>query len=95
MSINALLNVEPEEWHDQAACVHHDPNLWHTEKHNHAAKMDTLEALRICRTECPVKAECLADVLVAERGLSGFSRFGIYGGLTPKARAKYDQDGAV
>lgn len=36
--------------------------------------------------ECPVKAECLKNALEAEGNIGVNSRYGIFGGLTPKER---------
>jgi WhiB family redox-sensing transcriptional regulator len=66
-------------WTDRALCRHDDPDLFFDEG-------AVGEALAACRT-CPVRQQCLSLAMAAEGGVSQYSRFGIYGGLTPEERA--------
>lgn len=65
-------------WMDQAACRHHDPDLWFPE---HDQDDRQQEALRICAA-CPVRAACLAYVL------SMPPQSGIWGGTTEDQRTQ-------
>jgi WhiB family transcriptional regulator, redox-sensing transcriptional regulator len=65
-------------WMDKAACLGQDPDDWfpdHTSDYT-----ITIDALRVCTTLCPVKAECLEMALT-----EGFEH-GIYGGMRPEQR---------
>ncbi|GAA1189888.1 WhiB family transcriptional regulator [Pseudonocardia alaniniphila] len=69
-------------WHLDAACVGADPEVFFPldlapVSHGVAA------AKRICAL-CPVQAECLADVMIAE---DPARRWGISAGTTPAERA--------
>lgn len=70
------------KWRYQAACVGHDPQLWHPPQHDGYGK-----GKAICNT-CPVQTACLTEALEAEQGLSAWGRHGMYGGLTPEERAQ-------
>lgn len=75
------LAVTTGTWRDQAACHNHPrlkpqawddslgPGLFET-KEKRAER--TAAACRVCRTECPVRAECLDDVdLDYDEGIRG------------------------
>lgn len=68
-----------DHWQDSALCAQTDPRLWFLESGGSAVL-----ARRVCG-RCPVKAECLADVMAyeAEHGWGP----GIYAGLTPRQRS--------
>ena len=67
-------------WHDQAACLGMDTDLFFTKGGTHEAQ----EAIAVC-CQCPVASECLEYELAHEhRELS--TRFGIWGGMTPPQR---------
>jgi WhiB family redox-sensing transcriptional regulator len=69
---------EREPWMDDALCAQTDPDLFfpETKGGSHAT-----EAKKVCR-ECPVREQCLAYAL--EHG----ELHGIWGGLSPKERAR-------
>lgn len=73
--------TNPLGWRDQAACAAPvvDPEVMYPESMTGAR---TSEARRICRA-CPVKADCLTHALETDQ------REGIWGGLTPKERARF------
>lgn len=61
-----------------------DPELWFSD---HAD--DQAAAKRIC-AGCPDRADCLQKAQGLESGLAAPARYGIWGGLDPKERAKAD-----
>lgn len=83
--------VEPDqEWRAQAACRGLSSSVddpWHPEAGEMADSFKT--ARRICRG-CPVRRDCLAWVMGLERGLSSFSRYGMWGGFSARQRARLD-----
>lgn len=74
--------VEPEIWRDRAACAFHDPEDWFPGVGRATARGD--RALAICRFECPVREECLAEAL--SHGVA--RQHGIWGGTTERQRRK-------
>lgn len=74
------------DWREDAACRHMPSDLWFpandTEPHSPTRPADRAAAVSVCRV-CPVRAECLADVMHHE---GNGPRFGIWAGLTPKQR---------
>lgn len=69
-------------WAPQAACSGHETNLWFPETpqgRDYFAK-----ARQICQT-CEVQADCLEFALSFDQDLD---RFGMFGGKSPKERAK-------
>lgn len=75
---------EPPSWMDQAACLHHDAEMWF------GSAPEQGEAKAICRS-CPVMVECRAHALERDE------RIGVWGGLDQeqldeirsRARARY------
>lgn len=67
------------QWRDDAACLGLDTELFFPVDDRPAA---TAAPRRVCRG-CPVRAECLADVLATE---DPARRFGVVGGTTPGER---------
>lgn len=49
-----------------------------------------LSAVRKICSECPVRAQCLELALIYEEGLSPWSRYGFWGGVSPRKRATLD-----
>lgn len=80
-----------EGWGKQAACrelsaEEADRIFFPPEGHATRSKdVDYTEALSFCN-RCPVKDECLAVALTAEAGASKGSRYGIFGGRSPRER---------
>ena len=75
--------VRRHEWHERAECRDHDRELFFDPAHEgHAERVRREQAAKkVCAT-CPVRAECLR---FAE---SVPERFGVWGGTTPRERAK-------
>ena len=73
------------DWREAAACVDEDPDLFFPATSNGADGAWVIPR-RIC-SGCPVKAECVDDVMARE-GISTSSmyRYGMWGGLTPSDR---------
>ena len=76
----ASTRLEPEPWRKDAACLNHDPEDWFPEPGDDPRR--TADAQHVCRTECPVKTECLLYALARHE------RFGIWGGMTPRQRTR-------
>lgn len=71
-------------WTDQAACVGHDPELWHAEGTTRQARDAQQQAAVICST-CPVQTACLMYAMDHEWNHTA-SRYGIWAGTTPAER---------
>ena len=69
------LSAPRRDWHEQAACLGSDTEVWFRES-------DTRPAVAICR-RCPVQVDCLLDAL---RTSSRGDTTGIRGGTTPRVR---------
>ena len=67
------------QWREHAACLGLDTELFFPVD-NRAQSVETPR--RVCRG-CPVRAECLADVMATEEPAR---RFGVVGGTTPGER---------
>ena len=70
-------------WLERAACRGMDAAAWFDPARQR-------EAVTVCVVDCPVRADCLAHALRGERRAGGSFRAGIYGGLTPRQRARGD-----
>lgn len=78
---------KPDEgnWAELAACHGHpEPDMWHADETSNnpwhlAAKA---EAKQICKTQCLVRAECLAYAVRTREAT------GIWGGLGPRERTR-------
>lgn len=70
--------IDRMEWRSEGACVGQDPRRWFPESGGGGpARRQTLQ---ICRTECPVRAECL------NHALDHNEVYGIWGGTTETQR---------
>ena len=69
-------------WHLDAACTEVDPEIFYPLDLD-PDSAGVADAKRICAV-CPVRAECLADVMAGE---DPARRWGISGGTTPAERA--------
>ncbi|WP_308282989.1 WhiB family transcriptional regulator [Pseudonocardia nigra] len=69
-------------WHLDAACVGMDPEVFYPLDLT-PDSLGVAAAKRVC-ADCPVRGECLADVLAAE---DPSRRWGISGGTTPAERS--------
>jgi WhiB family redox-sensing transcriptional regulator len=65
-------------WMDKGACLGLDPDDWFPDNNSHPRT--THDAIRVCRTLCQVRDECLQFALA--EGL----QFGIFGGMLPDQR---------
>lgn len=73
-------------WTTRAACLGHDGDTWFPVSYESAAgRQQTARAIDICN-QCPVRNECLDDVLADEGGKRLEVRHGIRGGTTPQDR---------
>ena len=85
--ISAQTDTDPgPDWRAQAACLDHDPETWFPHP---ADREGEGEAIAVC-WQCPVGADCLADAMQAENGLSASNRWGIWGGFSAHERARMD-----
>lgn len=46
----------------------------------------------VCRTVCKVRLQCLDYAMRMEAGVDHKNRFGVYGGLGPLSRKKYEPE---
>jgi hypothetical protein len=56
-------------------------------------ELDIIEAKGMCFNHCPARQACLDLALTAEGGKGTDSRFGIFGGLTPRQRRQLAKHG--
>lgn len=73
-----------EGWTYDAICRQTDPEAFFPEKGG-----DFHQAVAICNG-CPVRRPCLEKAMRDEAGKNRNLRMGIWGGLTPRLRAKYE-----
>lgn len=85
MSTDFIPQPADRMWIKQAACRAEDvdPEIFFPD--NNVAGI--AKARAICAT-CPVVRACLADCLRQEGGRVAATRFGIYGGLSPRQRVR-------
>lgn len=76
-------DYKPEAWMEQSACIGHNPEMWFPDDRSNNTE-ETRLAKAICGS-CPVATQCLDYALRTE---PGFTRFGIFGGLTADARRR-------
>jgi hypothetical protein len=74
-----------ESWTESATCREVGGDLWFTEFAG-----DRKDAKAICRDRCPVRQQCLDYAMRIESDTSTWMRIGIYGGMTPSERRKYE-----
>ena len=87
--ISTQTDTDPgPDWRARAACLGHDPETFFPQP---ADREGETEAIAIC-SGCPVKADCLADAMQAEKGLSVSNRWGIWGGFSAHERARMDRE---
>jgi hypothetical protein len=81
------VNPYYEPWTESAACREIDGDTWFPEKgEDHASPK------KICLTSCTVRKQCLDFAMRREQGKGEASRAGIFGGLTPGKRRKYEPE---
>jgi WhiB family transcriptional regulator, redox-sensing transcriptional regulator len=71
-------------WRERAACVGVDPELFYPVGTGEQLLVQVEAAKRVC-AGCPVRRECLADVMGSE---DPGQRWGICGGLSPAERSE-------
>ncbi|NUR04363.1 MAG: hypothetical protein HOY79_50020 [Streptomyces sp.] len=71
------------DWTEQAACTGKKLELFFERKHE-------LEARTTCAVHCQARAQCLAEILTVERGMSRDHRNGIFAGLDGNERWHLD-----
>jgi hypothetical protein len=74
-----------EDWTEQASCREIGGDEWYPEIGG-----DHLSAKRICMFKCPVRLQCLDYAMRIEQGKSHSIRHGLFGGMSPNARARYE-----
>ncbi len=67
------------DWHNDAACRHHEPELWYVEDPHSPSYAFALE---MCRDICQVREDCLRAAQAMPE------LHGIWGGYTAKQRAQ-------
>lgn len=80
-----MTSVYYEPWTERASCREVGGDEWFPE-----IGQSPIEAKRICIFSCPVQYECLDYAMRMEQGLSRFTRHGLYGGMSPRARAEHE-----
>lgn len=71
------------DWQAQAACRDEDSELFFERPSEHLART-------VCVARCPVRAECLSDILAVEHGAGRDCRYGIFAGLDGRERWHLD-----
>jgi WhiB family redox-sensing transcriptional regulator len=74
-----------EDWTEEGICRQTDPEAFYPEKGGDGGS----SAVAICQG-CPVRRQCLNTAMRAELNHGRPQRMGIWGGLTPSRRAKYE-----
>lgn len=89
MELKPLLTISVrtwyEEWMQQARCKWIDPEAWFPDGGGLPQVVK-----EICKTQCPVRVECLNYAMKFEEGTYRGMRAGIYGGMSPQERYKYE-----
>jgi WhiB family redox-sensing transcriptional regulator len=90
--LRALLfdGQRPPAWRNRAVCADSDPALFFPGPRPHAAATAN-RAKRIC-AGCPVRVECLADVMAWEQP---GHRHGVVGGLSARERRALHKTGRI
>lgn len=73
------------DWQDRAACRNAKVDMYPEDQPGRRPGRAIAEAKAVCRW-CPVRDECLAYALSTE---TRWTRFGIWGGLTPAERDEF------
>ena len=50
------------------------------------------EPIKVCKTACPVRLQCLDYAMRTELGVPAHHRAGVYGGLKPYERMKHEPE---
>ena len=81
-------SLDVPAWMAAAACAGADPSAWFPGKGGSYG-----DAAAVC-DDCPVREACLDHALALEGNAPGNHRVGMWGGLTPKERARLAQQAA-
>jgi hypothetical protein len=81
------MNPYHEAWTEFATCRQVGGDLWFQEFAG-----DRRVAKNICHTRCPVRLQCLDYAMRIERDVSTWMRIGIYGGMTPNDRRRFQAE---
>lgn len=90
------MDLYHEPWTAFAVCREVSPDLWHPGKGD-----DHMTPRLMCLSSCTVRLNCLDYAMRIEQGMGPKLRAGIYGGMSPGQRAKYqtqwlaEQDGSA
>lgn len=76
-----------EPWTEAATCRSVGGDLWFQEFAG-----DRADAKRICLNGCTVRLQCLDYAMRVEQRGGEWLRVGIYGGMTPNERRKYEPE---
>ncbi len=87
--LQAVLEHEPEDWRTSAACATGDPDLFFRDE---TVYID--QARAVCR-RCPVRDDCLAYILAAERTIPASERYGVFAALTAAERNILQREAAA
>jgi WhiB family redox-sensing transcriptional regulator len=77
--MRAMANPTAHDWRNEAACRHHDPDLFFPEGTAGPALRDVDKAKQVCQA-CKVRTACLGFALTHDLA------FGIWGGTTAQER---------
>lgn len=77
------------DWQNQAACRNQPADAFFPRERSDGGSDQVRHAKAICRT-CPVRRRCLQLALDYENDQPRVYRHGIWGGLTPRERARLD-----
>jgi hypothetical protein len=72
----------PADWRPRAACRGLGDVMFPD------ANAQEIDAAKAVCASCPVRLACLTDCIRHEGGRSSLSRWGVYGGLTPRQRVR-------
>src|SRR5699024_6652962 len=90
-SLNPKQSKHPtahDDWVEEALCAQVDPEVFFpsTKGGNAAQDIQFNTARNICK-QCPVVTLCLEAAMKFEEGTTHYSRYGMFGGLTPVERS--------
>lgn len=80
--------MNQETWTEFATCRSIGPTVFYPEEKGEQWR----EAIKICMTSCPVRLLCLDYVMRTEFGKDSHHRHGVWAGLKPYHRVKYEAE---
>ena len=81
------MNPFYEPWTEHATCRSIGPTVFYPEIGD-----SWVEAVKVCTTVCPVRLLCLDYAMRNEVGRAVAHRHGVFGGLKPYERKKYEPE---